>query len=240
VRPSRLAIPSSAVLLLVLTPLLAAAAGSTQTAPAPQAGPQLVSFPSGDGLEITAELYLAHDAKSPFLVLCHQAGWSRGEYRQIAPRLNALGFNCLALDQRSGEGVEGVPNETAARAAAAELGGNYIDALPDMLAGLRWARAEHARGPVLLWGSSYSAALALKVAGDHPELVDGVLAFAPGEYFERFGKPEDWVGQSAAKIRSRATTAPAPSGFASKTAPAIGLPWSPSSRAGIWPPALAD
>lgn len=158
-------------------------------------------FPSADGLAVSADLYLAHDdPETPFIVLFHQAGWSRGEYREIAPRLNELGFNCMAVDQRSGGQVNGVRNETAARAVQAGKPGNYPDALPDMLAAIHWARTEHAQGKLLIWGSSYSSALALKIAGDEPELVDGVLAFAPGEYFQRLGQPADWITQSAKHI----------------------------------------
>ena len=166
------------------------------------AGHDTISFPSADGLEITADLYRPHaEPSAPWIVLCHQAGWSRGEYRQIAPRLGKLGFNCLAIDQRSGKAVEGVLNETAQRAVAAGKGVAFLDAEQDMVAAIRFARQHHASGKLLLWGSSYSAALALRIAGEHSELVDGVLAFAPGEYFARFGKPKDWIAQSAAKIR---------------------------------------
>ena len=34
-----------------------------------------------------ADLYIAHDASAPFILLFHQAGWSRGEYLEIAPKL---------------------------------------------------------------------------------------------------------------------------------------------------------
>ena len=37
----------------------------------------------------------------------------------------------------------------------------------------------------------------LKVAGDHPELANAALAFSPGEYFTRSGKPANWIKQSA-------------------------------------------
>ena len=166
---------------------------------------ETIEFPSADELTITADLYHAHeDPQTPFLVLFHQAGWSRGEYREIAPRLVELGFNCLAVDQRSGKGVNDVDNETAKRAAAAKLGMDYPDALPDMRAAVELARERWAKGPLVIWGSSYSAALALKLAGDHADQIDGVLAFAPGEYFERFGHPGDWIASSAKKIRSPA------------------------------------
>ena len=165
----------------------------------------LLTFKSLDGLPVTAELYAPHvDKQTPFIVLCHQAGWSRGEYREIAPKLNELGFNCVAIDQRSGQGVNGIANETAKKAAADSKPQTFVDAEQDMVAAIKWARENQATGKVILWGSSYSSALALRIAGEQPDLVDGVLSFAPGEYFVRFGKPADWIASSAAKIKSPA------------------------------------
>ena len=193
--------------MLSLTLLFATHAFSQTAAPADsnakaETSFQSTTFPSEDGLEITGELYQASDdKKQPFIVLCHQAGWSRGEYREIAPKLVELGFNCLAIDQRSGGGVNDVPNETAKKAKAAKKPAEFADAEQDVVAALKWARANQADGKVLVWGSSYSSALALRIAGEHPELVDGVLAFAPGEYFIRFGKPKDWISRSARKIK---------------------------------------
>jgi alpha-beta hydrolase superfamily lysophospholipase len=160
-----------------------------------------ITFPSEDGLVITADLYLAHkDAKTPFIVLFHRAGWSRGEYREIAPRLNRLGWNCLAVDQRSGGEINGVVNRTAERARKQKKGERYIDALPDLRASLAFARREYAEGPLLALGSSYSAALVVLLAGESPDLFDGGLAFSPGDYFAKQGKPKDWVARAAGKI----------------------------------------
>ena len=159
-----------------------------------------ITFPSADDVKITADLYMPHGKTKPFIVLCHQAGWSRGEYREIAPKLNELGFNCMAIDQRSGNEVNKVANETMKAASAANKPVTFVDAEPDMIAAIKFARANHAEGKVILWGSSYSSALALRIAGEEPALIDGVLAFAPGEYFKRFGQPGDWITTSAAKI----------------------------------------
>jgi len=170
--------------------------------PAPAGDAVQVGFKSADGLEITADLYLvSKDKQTPFIVLFHQAGWSRGEYHEIAPRLNELGYNCLAVDARSGGEVNDTTNATAARAKKRKLGTSYVDALPDLVASLEYARKEYAKGKLIAWGSSYSSALVLKVTGDHPELVDGVLSFSPGEYFTRLGQPADWIQRSAKKIR---------------------------------------
>lgn len=163
---------------------------------------QTITFASLDSLPVTADTYLAHDTDAPLIVLFHQAGWSRGEYREIAPKLNQLGFNCLAVDLRSGGGVRGVANQTAAAASDAGYSTTYLDALPDMIASLRYARSRFKPKQIVAWGSSYSASLVLKVAGDEPALVDGVLAFAPGEYFASLGKPDNWIRTSALHIKS--------------------------------------
>ncbi len=171
--------------------------------PVPKVKIQASTFRAEDGLEITADLYLVNrDKKTPLIVLCHQAGWSRGEYREIAPRLNRMGFNCLAIDQRSGGAVKNVTNLTHMKAVAQSRETNFLSAEQDMVAAIKWARSQaKAEGQVLLWGSSYSAALALRIAGESPDLVDGILAFAPGEYFEQFEKPVDWIALSAKRIK---------------------------------------
>ena len=161
-----------------------------------------ISFRSADGLLITADSYFPHTSSTtPLLVLFHQAGSSRGEYNEIAPRLNKLGFNCIAVDLRSGEYSKGKDNETAIRASNKNLPTSYADALPDIIASLRYARKHFPNRKVIAWGSSYSAALALKVAGDHPQLVDGVLAFSPGEYFSHVGESKTWIRDSAKNIK---------------------------------------
>lgn len=160
-----------------------------------------VEFPSLDGLVITGDLYKAHkDARTPFLLLCHQAGWSRGEYREIAPKLVAMGFNCLAIDQRSGGAVEGVSNETAARAQKDGKGVTYADARQDIVAALRHVRKEYAKGALIAVGSSYSSSLVIEITGNEKNIANGVVSFAPGEYFSDLGKSETFVQAGAAKL----------------------------------------
>ena len=162
---------------------------------------QTFTIKSSDDLLITVDRYTPHTSNStPLIVLFHQAGSSRGQYIDIAPRLNKQGFNCIAVDLRSGDSSRGIENETDIRANKTNLSTSYADALPDVIAALQYAR-ETNKGKVIAWGSSYSAALALKVAGDHPELVDGVLAFSPGEYFAHLGKSKTWIQDSAKNIK---------------------------------------
>ncbi len=168
--------PSSCPLLLALILL-------TLAIP-PVSAFETITFPSSDGLEITADRYLLDDdPQRPCIVLFHQSRWSRGEYRETAPRLNELGFNCLAIDQRSGNTINGVVNETARRAADAGMGTEWLDAIPDMQSAIAWAREHHPQAPVIGWGSSYSSSLIIKLSGEQEGLVDGILSFSPGEYF---------------------------------------------------------
>lgn len=159
-----------------------------------------ITFPSKDGLTITADVYIAHPDTAPFIVLFHQAGYSRGEYREIAPRLNKLGFNAMAIDQRSGDQVNGVVNQVALLASQERRAMTYLDALPDMMAAIDYAKQHYAKGKFILWGSSYSASLVLKIAGDHPDIANGVLAFSPGEYFTKLGKSKTYITESAQHI----------------------------------------
>ena len=140
------------------------------------------------------------DKTTPFIILFHQAGWSRGEYIETAPKLNALGFNCMAVDQRSGNAVNTIINKTAKRAKEQGLATNYLDAYPDMVAAIEFARDNYSDNKLIIWGSSYSAALVLHIAGQRDD-IDGVLAFSPGEYFQKAGKPEDWIQSSAKNIQ---------------------------------------
>ncbi len=161
-----------------------------------------IRFPSEDGLEITADLYRAQESKGPFIILYHRAGWSRGEYREIAPRLVELGYNCLAVDQRSGYAINGVVNETAMRAARAGKPMDFLAAYQDMEAALEYARKKLGAKEIVLWGSSYSASLVLLLAAHHPDEVRAVLAFSPGEYFAKFGKSPHLIRDGVRGLRT--------------------------------------
>ncbi len=163
--------------------------------------PETIVFPSADGLTISADIYIVHELTAPFIVLFHQARWSRGEYIEIAPRLNKMGFNCMAVDLRSGGAINDVENQTCKRATEQKKPTTYIDALPDMVAALKYAKTSYAQGALIVWGSSYSAALVVKLAADNPKLVDGGLSFAPGEYFAKLGQSETFITEAAMNVQ---------------------------------------
>jgi len=161
---------------------------------------QTITFPSKDGLVLTADLYMLHEKSAPFIILFHQAQWSRGEYQEIAPQLNILGFNCLAVDLRSGGEVNGVKNQSFIQAQERMISTKYIDALPDIESAVEYALKYYVDGKIIIWGSSYSSALVLKYAGDNVDKVDAVLSFSPGEYFSSQGKSKQWITESATNI----------------------------------------
>lgn len=144
--------------------------------PAPALATAL-SLRTADGLVIAADMQPAQGRRRGTILLFHMAGSNFAEYSTIAPELSRRGFETLAIDQRSGGAGFGRGNETAAR-----LGRDpgYRAALPDLEAALAWAQG---RGPVLVWGSSYSAALVFFLAASAQPPVAGLLAFSPGEYF---------------------------------------------------------
>ncbi len=163
------------------------------------ANPETIEYKSSDSLLITADYYF-HSEEAPLIILFHQAGWSRGEYLEIAPKLNKMGFSCLAVDQRSGDGVNDIMNETKKRAEKAGKKTEYLDAFKDMQATLDYALSTLKFKKLIVWGSSYSAALSFVLTENNQDKISAMLAFAPGEYFKRFGKPANYIQTHAAKI----------------------------------------
>lgn len=149
-----------------------------------------VDYPTAGGIQGRADVYASKNQSATLILLFHQAGWSRGEYREIAPKLVKRGYRVMAVDQRSGGAVNGVQNETHYRATRMGLARSYLDAYADMQAALSYARKELGAKRVIVWGSSYSASLVFRLAAEHPEGILAVMAFAPGEYFKKDKGPD--------------------------------------------------
>lgn len=139
-----------------------------------------VIFPSKDELMMSADWYPV-SSSMPVILLCHQNGFSRGEYTETASRLNKFGFNCLAIDQRVGKEVNGIKNETAIEAQEKKLDPTFEDAEQDIIAAIDYLQTQY-KQKIIILGSSYSASLALKIAATN-ERVSAVALFSPGEYF---------------------------------------------------------
>jgi len=139
-----------------------------------------VTIPSRDGIQITADLYGANE-NAPYVLLFHQAGSSRGEFSEIAGRIVKIGYNCLAVDLRSGDAINFIRNETAMSAREKGMPTGYLDAWGDIRAAINYAWTLSKKQVVLL-GSSYSASLCLIEGKENPNVM-AVIAFSPGEYF---------------------------------------------------------
>ncbi|MEO8058586.1 MAG: alpha/beta fold hydrolase [Burkholderiales bacterium] len=150
-----------------------------------------VTLVAADGVKVFGTFWPAADKGAPLILAFHQAGGSRAEYAPLASRLNRAGFGVLAIDQRSGGGEFGGSNKTVA---ALGRPADYDAALPDLEAALVWGRLRAQGAPLLVWGSSYSAALVFLLAARHPADVKGLLAFSPGEYLGATDAVHDAAG----------------------------------------------
>ncbi|MBB5233220.1 serine aminopeptidase domain-containing protein [Deinococcus budaensis] len=144
--------------------------------------PREVTFRAADGVAVYGDLWAVRGRGVPLVLLFHQTQSNRAEYATVGPRLARAGCAALAIDQRVGGTMFGRENRTG-RALYPDVA--YEQAWPDLEGALRWARRRDPGGPVIVWGSSYSASLALRLAARHPREVAAVLAFSPGEYVAR-------------------------------------------------------
>ncbi len=152
-------------------------ANSTENIPAvSQTQTTEITFQASDGQTVYGDAFTSHGSNAPLIILFHQAGSNgRGEYKSITPKLVANGYNVLQIDQRSGGGRFGSSNRTVK-----SRGGKtkYCPAYADMEGALAHAKSL-TNGPIFAWGSSYSAALTLKLAGEHGADLAGALSFSP-------------------------------------------------------------
>jgi len=140
-----------------------------------------VEFAATDGLLINGDLYEV-DKNAQIILLSHQAGYNRIEYADIAPKLNEMGYNCLAVDLRSGGTFAEKSNITQARAIDKGLQPEMIDAQQDIAAAVSYLNNKYKK-KVIVWGSSFSSSLALLEGLDNPN-IKAIVAFSPGDYFD--------------------------------------------------------
>lgn len=157
------------------------AAAAAQASPTDDLDASMPALMTRDGIRIGNHFYAAAHPKA-IILLFHQAEGSKDEYARIAPKLVSLGYSALAIDQHSGGAMFG-RNETVARLGMAM---NYDAARQDLDTALDWAETQ--KLPVIVWGSSYSSALAFELTADNPGKIVGLLAFSPGEYLKGAGR----------------------------------------------------
>ncbi|MDH3735085.1 MAG: alkaline phosphatase family protein [Gemmatimonadota bacterium] len=130
-----------------------------------------------DGTQVFGELHGDLANSRAVLLLFHQGGGNaHAEYAGIIPRLLRNGYAAIAVDARAGGNILGGTNRTMA---AFEDEPHYCEAYPDLRAVLEYARGIAGELPIVAWGSSYSGALALRLASENADDLAGVLAFSP-------------------------------------------------------------
>ena len=157
---------------------------------------QLVIFPAIDRQRVYATSYPAQDKQRALLVLFHQALSNQEEYAPLIPRLTQTGCAALTVDLRVGGAMWGAVNTTWLQDPS-QSQTDYRAALADMEGALAWAHARW-NGPILVWGSSYTAGLVFVLAARHPSWVAGLLAFSPAEYLQETPR---LVREAAAQLR---------------------------------------
>lgn len=147
---------------------------------------------TADGVAVYGTLSHAQPRGRSIALLFHQARANRHEYDSVVPTLQKLGFDTLAIDQRSGGELFGSHNETVARLGTSA---DYLAALPDLEAALAWARAQH-YARIVAVGSSYSSSLVIMLAAKQPPGLSAIASFSPGEYFD----DKNLIKHAAAKV----------------------------------------
>ncbi len=88
----------------------------------------------------------------------------------------------------------GRENRTASKSGT----GEYLDAYKDMQGALEYAHSQNYT-TIVVWGSSYSASLALKMAAEETG-IKGAIAFSPGEYFDDKTLVKGWASKVSCPV----------------------------------------
>ena len=139
--------------------------------------PNEINFYTSDSIQIFGDLYQT-DKTAATILLFHQGGSNaRAEYKTIVPILTGEGFNVLTIDQRRGGQRMGNYNRTVA--AIPQNRFSYCDAYPDLDGALSYIISAGFTGNKIVWGSSYSASLAIQLAANRPDEISAILSFSP-------------------------------------------------------------
>ncbi|MCQ2959011.1 MAG: dienelactone hydrolase family protein [Bacteroidales bacterium] len=145
-------------------------------------GQKSISFQAEDHVEVFADYYETFAESNKYMLMFHQAEYSRGEFQQIAERMIKLDFNCIAVDLRQGNEVNFVNNETALKAKQEKFNITLLSCEKDILAAINYVYSIDPYAQIFLMGSSFSGSLCLKVAKDRSD-IKAVIAYSPGEFF---------------------------------------------------------
>jgi alpha-beta hydrolase superfamily lysophospholipase len=138
-----------------------------------------------DSVEVHLYLFTATKEirqTAPIILLFHHAlSNTLAENREIIPRLISLGYNLALTDLRVGmTGEHGGTNMTAA-GWKNKTYDSYCLALADMEASYQFIKTRFPKNKKILWGSGYSASIALQLSIQHANDFEAGLLFAPAQ-----------------------------------------------------------
>lgn len=114
------------------------------------------------------------DGDQPVLLFHMAASNVRGEYAEIAPRLVAAGYHVFGADLPLGGERFGFDNTVS----VATDEPDYCSDYPAVVAAIEEVVDQTGKRPILV-GSSYTAALTMKAAVEHPDIVSGFVSVSP-------------------------------------------------------------
>jgi len=176
-----------------------------------------IVFKTSDDRSVVGELYDIGNNK-PVVLLCHQFGYNKYEYADIAPKLNAIGFNALAVDLTGGGTFAAHNNETVdigkTDAAASNQQVTLDRVKEEIKAAVNFLHKKY-NTEVTLWGSSYSANYAISIAAKN-EKVNAAISFSGlipdlSNILSKFNKPVFMTSSKEEVLRVEAILRAVPS-----------------------------
>lgn len=136
---------------------------------------------------IAVHLFLFHQQNNaiknaPVILLYHHAlSNTLSENRAIVPKLLSMGYNLVLTDLRIGmTGEHGGINLTA-EGWKNKSYDDYCIAMADMEASWQYVKSRFPENKKIIWGSGYTASLAIQLSVLHPNDFTAGLAFAPAQ-----------------------------------------------------------
>ncbi len=139
-----------------------------------------ISFPSRDGLALSAWYLPGEDSKPP-IVFAHGLFRNRQEVREIACRMNELGYPGLLFDFRN-HGKSGKGATTLGR----------LERL-DILGAIDFLKGVHGADRVFLLGISMGAVSSILAASEDPDSVAGIIADSPFDTLQNTVSQHVWL-----------------------------------------------
>ncbi|GGJ54082.1 alpha/beta hydrolase [Deinococcus roseus] len=127
-----------------------------------------------EGSKIHLNYYAPEGTPKAAIVLLHSLRSNTCDYGTFPETLAAEGYAAIAVDLRIGAST-GELCQNLTRASTTDI----FDAFIDLEVAIQWIQQKTGLKQVILSGSSTSATMVLDYAGQHPELVKGVLAYSP-------------------------------------------------------------